>query len=403
MPPMTKVASIRLNDLLALAWSSLRRNRLRSILTIGAIGIGISVMMYLITLGLGLEKLTLGSIEQSNALLTMTVQAGSQDLRPLVPQSIESLKKVPKVETVLPKLVIKGSADLESTKAPVTVNGVDGEYFSTSADTAITIGRAYASDDTQTMIVTTEFLQLFGLDPSKTPLVEFDIALDPTDYPNAAPLTHVTVSGVIDAQAAEVYVPRLYLEQSVHNNFSSYDSAKVRVANADAIESVSADIISQGYKVEAVIDTVQEIQRVFRWIRIVLGGLGLVAIAVASVGMFNTLTISLLERTKEIGIMKALGVKKSDISRLFMSESILMGLIGGVVGVGLALLGEQLTLFSLSLLASLLQGAVPQLFSNQPYVIASFLALAVAIAVVTGIYPSQRATKINPIDAIRYE
>jgi len=400
---MTKVASIRLNDLLALAWSSLRRNRLRSILTIGAIGIGISVMMYLITLGLGLEKLTLGSIEQSNALLTMTVQAGSQDLRPLVPQSIESLKKVPKVETVLPKLVIKGSADLESTKAPVTVNGVDGEYFSTSADTAITIGRAYASDDTQTMIVTTEFLQLFGLDPSKTPLVEFDIALDPTDYPNAAPLTHVTVSGVIDAQAAEVYVPRLYLEQSVHNNFSSYDSAKVRVANADAIESVSADIISQGYKVEAVIDTVQEIQRVFRWIRIVLGGLGLVAIAVASVGMFNTLTISLLERTKEIGIMKALGVKKSDISRLFMSESILMGLIGGVVGVGLALLGEQLTLFSLSLLASLLQGAVPQLFSNQPYVIASFLALAVAIAVVTGIYPSQRATKINPIDAIRYE
>jgi len=403
LPPMTKVASIRLNDLLALAWSSLRRNRLRSILTIGAIGIGISVMMYLITLGLGLEKLTLGSIEQSNALLTMTVQAGSQDLRPLVPQSIESLKKVPKVETVLPKLVIKGSADLESTKAPVTVNGVDGEYFSTSADTAITIGRAYASDDTQTMIVTTEFLQLFGLDPSKTPLVEFDIALDPTDYPNAAPLTHVTVSGVIDAQAAEVYVPRLYLEQSVHNNFSSYDSAKVRVANADAIESVSADIISQGYKVEAVIDTVQEIQRVFRWIRIVLGGLGLVAIAVASVGMFNTLTISLLERTKEIGIMKALGVKKSDISRLFMSESILMGLIGGVVGVGLALLGEQLTLFSLSLLASLLQGAVPQLFSNQPYVIASFLALAVAIAVVTGIYPSQRATKINPIDAIRYE
>jgi len=400
---MTKVASIRLNDLLGLAWSSLRRNRLRSFLTIGAIGIGISVMMYLITLGLGLEQLTLGSIEQSNALLTMTVQAGSQDLRPLVPASIDSLRKISGVQEVLPKLVSKGEADLETTKAPVTVNGVDGDYLGTSADTNVIIGRSFASDDSQTMVVTTEFLQLFGLDPAKTPLVEFDIVLNPVDYPDAQPLTHVTVSGVIDAQAAEIYVPRLYLEQAVAHNFSSYDSAKVKVANTDAIESVSAAIISQGYKVQAVIDTVQEIQRVFKWIRIVLGGLGMVAIAVASVGMFNTLTISLLERTKEIGIMKALGVKKSDISRLFMSESILMGVIGGVVGIGLALIGERLTLFALYLLASLLQGAVPQLFSNQPLVIAAFLALAILIAVVTGIYPAQRATKINPIDAIRYE
>jgi putative ABC transport system permease protein len=360
-------------------------------------------MMYLISLGLGLEKLTLGAVAQSNTLLTLTVRAGSVDLRPLTPKSIETLSKISKVKSVLPKLVVKGEVSLNNQRAPVTINGVEPAFLDLSDDTKISSGRLYRQDDLQTMIVSTGFLNLFGLDPTKTPLVSFDVTLDPHDNPGVSPLTSVNVSGVITSDAAIMYLPRPYLETAIKGKVSSYESAKVQVASLDDIESVSSAIINQGFKVESVIDTVQEIKKVFKWIRIVLGGLGFIAIIVSTIGMFNTLTISLLERTKEIGIMKALGVKGSDISRLFLSESLLMGLIGGLVGIGMAFLAQQLTLFCLTLLASFLQGKVPAIFENDAYVVALFLVFSMGIAGITGIYPARRATRINPIEAIRYE
>jgi putative ABC transport system permease protein len=162
-------------------------------------------------------------------------------------------------------------------------------------------------------------------------------------------------------------------------------------------------IIKNGYRVSTVIDTVQDIKKIFFWIRAVMASLGLIAIFVASIGMFNTLTISLLERTREIGIMKALGVKRWDIGRLFITESLLMGWVGGALGVALAFFFQQLTLFALSLVASASAGTVPVIFYNSWYIVGGFILFALMIALVTGLYPARRATTINPIDAIRYE
>lgn len=382
----------------------MRRNRLRSLLTVGAIAIGISAMMYLISLGMGLERLTLGSVERSATLLTMTVRPiGSETLNPLTPKAIERLEKIDQVEVVMPKLTVKGEMILENQRAPATIVGVDPDYFGTSDETRLAVGRPYQKEDRRSLVVSSGFLKLFGLSDSKTPLVVFNLELSKEDFPKTGLMTALNVTGVVEDSAAIVYVPRLALEKHIGGEISRYDSAKVRVAAPTSIEPVTNEIIQQGFKVEAVIDTVQEIKRVFRWIRLILAGLGLTAIIVASIGMFNTLTVSLLERTKEIGIMKALGVKKTDIRKIFLAESFLMGLIGGSCGIVLALVFQQLTFFAFSLLATYLQGKVPQLFYNQAYVVGGFLLFSLFIALVTGIYPARRAAKINPIDAIRYE
>jgi len=123
---------------------------------------------------------------------------------------------------------------------------------------------------------------------------------------------------------------------------------------------------------------------------------------IATIGMFNTLTISLLERTKEIGIMKALGVRNRDVSRLFLMEAILIGILGGLAGIVVAVGLQQLTLFILSLLAAYANGVVPIVFQNHLLLLAGSFLFAMLIALITGVYPARRATRLNVIDAIRH-
>lgn len=404
---MSKVASIRFSDVLPLAWSSLRRNRLRSGLTIGAISVGIALVVYLISLGFGLEALTLGKVQTSAALLSLTVETASKDLNPLDQNALKKIESVAGIKEILPRTTLKGEVGLEvsssNTLGSTTIVGVDPDYLQNDDSTQLLVGRYYRQDDTQLMVVTTGFLKLFGLDDKKVPLVLFNVVLDSTAYPGAKPLNDVLVSGVVQADDSQVvYLPRAYLEAAVPSP-PPYEHVKVTVSGLDQIEPVRTELITKGFKVSAAVDTVADIKHAFAWIRGVLAGLGLIAIFIATIGMFNTLTISLLERTREIGIMKALGVRNKDVGRIFLTEAILMGVLGGVVGLTGAFVLQQLTIFILSLLAAVANGTVPIVFGNNIYLLLGAFLFAMLIAGVTGFYPAHRATKLNPIDAIRHE
>lgn len=400
---MIRVASIRLTDLLSLAASSLRRNRLRSFLTIGAIAFSIAVMQYLISFGLGLEQLTLGSIMRSASLLSITVTSGSEELQPLDQKALQKIAAIPHLSTVLPKLTVKGDVGLENQKTGATIVGVDPEYLASSSETAITVGDYYQKDDSRVMVVTTGFLKLFGLNDSKTPQLLFNVQLDSEKYASIAPVENVSVAGVVNSESVVAYVPLSYMQELLGEQAPSYEDVKVQPDSLDTLQSVSDGLIAQGFKVVKVVDTIDEVKKVFFWIQAIMITLGVIAVVVASIGMFNTLTVSLLERTREIGIMKALGVKRSDIGRLFITEALLMGAIGGILGIALSFLFQQITMLVLSLLATLAQGVVPELFLNQWHILAGFLLFALIISGLTGLYPARRAVRINPIDAIRYE
>lgn len=389
--------------MLPLAWSSLRRNRLRSGLTIGAISVGIALVVYLISLGFGLEALTLGNVQKSASLLSLTVETASKDLNPLNAAALKKIKTTPGLSKILPRATFKGEVKLDNQVANTTIVGVDPDYLQITDNTQLLVGRYYRPDDTQTMVVTTGFLKLFGLDAKKTPLVLFSVILDSQDYPDAKPLTDILVSGVVQADDSQVaYLPLSYLEAAVTNP-PDYEHVKVTVNGIDQIESARTDLITKGFKVTAAVDTVDDIKHAFNWIRGVLAALGLIAIFIATIGMFNTLTISLLERTREIGIMKALGVKNRDVGRIFLTEAVLMGILGGTVGLLGAFALQQLTIFILSLLAAVANGTVPVVFGNNIYLLLGSFVFAILIASVTGYYPARRATKLNPIDAIRHE
>jgi len=182
-----------------------------------------------------------------------------------------------------------------------------------------------------------------------------------------------------------------------------YNSAKVKVDSRDDINEVRTKIEGMGFAVTSIADTISQVDRTFRVIQIVLAAFGAIALLVAAIGMFNTMTIALLERTRDIGVMKAIGVRNRDVYRMFLSESTLIAMIGGIGGLGGGFLISKLINLAVNSLAKSVGGEPQTLFATPYWFAIGIFVFAIFVGLSTGYYPSRRAARINPLDALRYE
>jgi ABC-type antimicrobial peptide transport system permease subunit len=213
--------------------------------------------------------------------------------------------------------------------------------------------------------------------------------------------TDFTIIGVIPEDKTSAFY--LHFNDIKGMGVENYSQVKVVVKDQNSIKKVRQDIEASGFRTNSVVDTVGKINDLFGTVRFVLSILGMVALSVAALGMFNTLTVSLLEKTREVGLMKAIGMKSNEVKRLFLAESIVMGLSGGVCGLLLSTLAGYLISFLLSVISITKGLGYIQLVYIPFYLGASVVALSFIIAVLTGMYPSIRATKISALNALRYE
>ncbi len=210
-----------------------------------------------------------------------------------------------------------------------------------------------------------------------------------------------TIIGVIPEEKTPAYY--LQFNDIRGLGVENYSQVKVVVKEQDNIKKARQDIEASGFRTSSVVDTVGKINELFNTVRFVLSILGMVALSVAALGMFNTLTVSLLEKTREVGLMKAIGMKSNEVKRLFLAESIVMGLSGGICGLLLSAMAGQLLSFALSVISVTKGLGYIQLVYIPFYLGFGVVALSFVIAVVTGMYPSYRATKISALNALRYE
>jgi len=178
---------------------------------------------------------------------------------------------------------------------------------------------------------------------------------------------------------------------------------KVVLKDANAMAKIRKQIETLGFRTNSTVDTVKQIESLFASLRLVLAIVGLVALGVASLGMFNTLTVSLLERTREIGGMKTMGMVSEEVQDLFLAEAMIMGLSGGIGGI---LFGICMGT-ALSFIVSVIALSKGQGYLNLTYMPPTFtifiLVSSFVVGVLTGIYPAQRAKKISALNALRYE
>ena len=179
-----------------------------------------------------------------------------------------------------------------------------------------------------------------------------------------------------------------------------YSAVKVMSSDQTTLTEVRTLIQSLGLVTRSVADTLSQIVKLFSIIRFLLGSFGAIALVVALFGMFNTLTVSLLERTREIGVMKSLGTTNSDVSRIFLTESVLISASGGLGGVVLgSVLGKVMDLTFFAAVHSTDQSLFVMPLSFGLFI----FMLAVLVGMVTGWYPAKRASKISALNALRYE
>jgi putative ABC transport system permease protein len=182
-----------------------------------------------------------------------------------------------------------------------------------------------------------------------------------------------------------------------------YESLTVRVKGPSAVKAVEQSIKAMGFGAFSIIDATKNIQLFFRVFDSLLAIFGSLALTVASLGIINTLAMAILERRREIGVLKALGAADRDVRRLFFAEAGAMGLGGGVVGVFLGwLIGKVLT-FGLNVYLARQQLPAIDLSSVTWWMVVLAISISILVSLAAGIYPASRAARLDPVEALRYE
>jgi len=185
-----------------------------------------------------------------------------------------------------------------------------------------------------------------------------------------------------------------------------YQSAEVRVADLSRIEAVTAEIKKRGFRYFNIGNQIEEVKRFFLIINAALSLIGGIALLVASFGISNTMIMSIRERTREIGVMKAIGGSDGEIMRIFFVEASLIGLLGGVLGVlagwGIDRIANLLANRWIAQQAAQAMRHV-EFFSIPWYLSGGAILFAVLVSLIAAIYPAFSAARVDPIKALRYE
>jgi putative ABC transport system permease protein len=183
----------------------------------------------------------------------------------------------------------------------------------------------------------------------------------------------------------------------------AYSSISVRVKNPSRIKSIEDAIKKMGFNTFSILDATRSLQQFFAVLDLFLGIFGSLALAVASIGIVNTLVMAILERRREIGIMKAIGASDGDVKKLFFAEAGAMGILGGIVGVALGwAIGQAINLGTNIYLKQ--QALPPEHFWAVPWwLVGAAIVFAFIVSLLSGLYPAGRAARLDPVQALRYE
>lgn len=189
-----------------------------------------------------------------------------------------------------------------------------------------------------------------------------------------------------------------------------YNQARVIVEDPARVVPIEYELADQGYFAYSARSILQSINVLFLIIQAVLGGIGAIALLVAAIGIANTMIMSILERTREIGLMKAVGATNRDVMSVFVTEAGVIGLLGGIAGVlfgfGASKVIDIVAMSYINAQTAAAGGAAPDNINitNIPLWLPVFaIVFSIVIGLAAGIYPALRAVQLNPVTALKYE
>lgn len=395
-----------LKFIIKLALKNLRFRFLRTLLTLSGIVIGISAIIFLAAFTFGLENLVTRSLGGGEAFMFLDVGTGSSQIIKINDETvgkIASLKDVTSVEksvSVPAKLSFGGT-----TTADISFYGTSSEYLNMSG-AKLEYGKMISSSELSEILVNTATLKIIGgykENIGKKVKFELVIPKELTDSEKelAVKDQEFTIVGFI----ADESTPKIYANAKslTATGLKNYSQLKVKVKDKASVNYVRKTIENMGLKTQYVGDTVAEIESVFGIFRLILISFGLLALVVAVLGMFNTLTISLMERIREVALLKVFGITQKNLRRIFLVEASLYGILGGILGI---LAGVMLGTIANSIVNhyALQAGGEAVALFHYPIIFVIFVFIcSFLVGFLTGLYPARKAAKVDVLDVLRYE
>jgi putative ABC transport system permease protein len=455
---------MKTRDLTELAVRNLREAVLRNSLTTLGVAVGVASLVAMLSLGVGLQTLASQRLTRSGLFDAVFVtsqrdfrgarraqpanSAPKKESRVLDEDARQQLAKLANVTEVYPQVrfltevryagkspttSVLGLPD--SSKASGAFEGMTGSYFSSpTADEAI-LQIEFAkelSDQPATLVGKNLVLRyaeraaLSKEDGGNSSFLEGVMGAARTGGISIVPREKtLRIVGIIESDPSagvggfgggRVFLPletaeRLHVAQPDDlQAFLGGDPAKpsymaltVRVRSPKDVPQVEAAIKQLGFSTFSLLDATKSLRLVFTVFDLFLGLFGSLALTVASLGIINTLVMAILERRREIGVLKALGATDRDVRSLFFAEAGAMGFFGGIFGVALGwLIGRALTWGTTIYLHR--QDLPGVNISYVPWWLAlGAVGFAIVVSLVAGLYPAARAARLNPVEALRYE
>lgn len=389
---------MRLSHIFSLSFAHLRARKARTILTILALGVGIGAIVFLVSLGFGLHRLVLDRVTSLEAMTVIDVTKGTSLVLKMDEDVLESFRNIPHVKTVSPSLNVPGQVILEDTATDVACYAIDPNFLNLEG-LRIVSGKNIQNE--KEILLSSAALDLLGR--SKEEILDKEVKLrlfvHVLGEEGRTEEVEVQVKGVIEDAESLAYVP-LPLASSL--GLSNYNLVRLKVEAEKYMPEIRSQVESLGFATASVRDTVEQIDRVFAIFQWVVAGLGFLATFIAAMGAFNTLTVSLLERTREIGMMRALGTSRGDIYKMFLCDAFILGIFGGICGLGIGLGVGELCNFIVNRLALGFGGEMIDIFYSPLGFLGIIIGFSILLSFFTGFYPARRASKIEPLEVLRY-
>lgn len=395
---------------LKIAVESIKSNKLRSLLTMLGIIIGISSVITIVSLGEGGKSTITGEFEKIGAA-TVTVSVRSEEATASDYITTEDIKKikeiVPSVKYITPSVQKNGVASSEKKSKRAFITGVNTD-FADIQNVEVLYGRIFNEkeyEEGKAVVVVEEGTakSLFGYEDA----VGKTINLGSRTSPKKATIIGVSKSsfsmfGVDENMPAIVYAPVTFLNSLYPNDFyinsltltatSKENGEEAGNGALNVLQSRHNNRAREVYKADNALKQLDQINQVLGIFTTFIGAVAAISLLVGGIGVMNIMLVSVTERTREIGIRKAIGATTNTILLQFLTESVIISMLGGIIGLIFGLLGA----FAIGSFANI----TPVLSAGA---IATAILFSMAVGIFFGIYPARKAARLDPIDALRYE
>lgn len=384
-----------------------KSRRMRTALTILGIGIGIGAILFLVSLGYGLQRALISQITSSDSLLSLDVVQGEKSSIVLDTKALETMKGFPEVQEIAPLVSLKGQITYEGVTADMIAN-VTAPSFIKFSNMKLVEGVVFDSEKNE-VLISKAVATIFNIIDTKEIIgkeigVSFLAAKagetgDQFEMIDQKGL--YTITGVVgDESSSFIFFPITRVNDI---SLDTYSQAKVRVHTTAELDTARNKILELGFVVASLSDVIDQANKIFGILQIILAIFGIVALVVSAIGMFNTMTIALMERTQEVGIMKSLGAARIDIMYMFVTEAVIMGFLGGLTGTLIGMLGGEAFNMLLNILASRLGGQTIDIFYTPLWFTLTIIGFSTFVGFITGLWPARRAARLNPLEAVKYK